>query len=150
MARPRKPKALLKLHGTEREDRHAERFDDSTMAVGLVKPSDLSDDASRLWDELVPHIEGNGTAKAADRPMVISACQWWARYMEASRRLDSPEYADANPVVLNQLLALAGSAWKNFNTAAGKLGLSPADRAKLAADPKPTVSDFDADISKHG
>ena len=149
MARPRKPKALLKLHGTERDDRHADRFDDAGMAVGLVKPADLGSDAAAMWDEIVPHIEGNGTAKAVDRPMVVSACQWWARYVEAQRRMDSAEYADANPVVLTQLLSLAGSAWKNFNAAAGKLGLSPVDRAKLAADPKTKVSEFDSDISKH-
>lgn len=150
MGRPRKPKATLKLHGTERDDRHSERFDDGDLASELVKPDDLAGDASLYWDEIVPLIQAANTGKSMDRAMVIGACQWWARYREAHTRLNDPKYANATPVVLNQLLALEGSAWKNFNLAAGKLGLSPVDRAKLHVTPHGKRSDFESDLTKHG
>lgn len=151
--RPRKPTAKLKLHGAYRDDRHGDRFDDSALSAEVVKPEGLDVHASALWDELVPTLVTNGIAKAVDVPELRGMCEWWSRYRTCMAALaDSPtDYTGLMDEIddVPRLQTMAANAWKAFSAVAAKFGLTPADRAKLASDPKPATSDFDKDITKH-
>lgn len=129
--RPRKPTATLKLLGRYREDKNGVRVDESAMSPLDTKPSCLSPLGVELWDSLVVQQSAAGVAKATDWAMAAGMCNWWAAYREADNIKD------------------ANIAWRNFVTAAAKFGLSPADRAKLAAPTSTGQSDFDKDMSKH-
>ena len=109
----------------------------------------MSVEASVFWDANVPQLFAAGYAKTCDTPALRGMCEWWGIYRQSLDRLASPEWADAAPVILNQLQGLASSAWKNFSNLAGRFGMTPADRAKLSADTKPIETDFETDISKH-
>lgn len=126
--RPRKPKSVLKLHGTLRKDRHGQRADDSALPPLGAKPDGLSPLASEFWDRIASSLPW---AKQTDWPMLVGVCEWWAEWRQA----DS--------------LNAKGIAWKHFSGAAAKCGLSPVDRERLSQEPKTSASDFDKDIAQH-
>lgn len=43
-----------------------------------IKPNNLSGEASKLWDELVPMLANAGVAKAVDGPALEMLCRVWA------------------------------------------------------------------------
>lgn len=129
--RPRKSAANLKLHGTYRKDRHATRPDDGAEPPLTVKPEWLTGEASAFWDRVIVPLAKSGRAVVADGEMAAGMCDWWREWR------DAPSIAAKN------------IAWKNFVSCASRFGLSPADRAKLAAPTSSGQSDFDRDMSKH-
>ena len=129
--RPRKSRANLKLHGTFRKDRHANRPDDSALPALAEKPAWLQPLASDFWDWQVAPLASAGVARDRDWAMAVGMCQWWAEW----RTADSAHAMNL--------------AWKNFAAAAAKFGLSPADRAKLETEPRVGKSDFEKAIGQH-
>lgn len=129
--RPRKSVAALKLHGTYRKDRHGDRPDDTVDGALCQKPSWLEGEASAFWDRVIVPLALTGRAVELDGDLASGMCGWWAEYRSAETLKDKD------------------LAWRNFVAAAAKFGLSPADRAKLAAPTSSGQSDFDKDMSKH-
>lgn len=118
MGRPRKPTKTLKVHGTFREDRHGGEEPKSVGALEL--PSGMSEQARWFWNQHIEQVKANG-AGAGDLAVLLSACQWWSKYHELMAG-DTTEYRD---------FIRMSMAWKNFDRAVSRLGLSPTDRAKL-------------------
>jgi P27 family predicted phage terminase small subunit len=147
MVRPRKPTAALKLHGTYRKKRHATRVDESSLPADVVKPSDMAPIASQFWDDEVPSLFTSGVAKSRDLPALRGMCEWWGKYREAMVKLETSVLTLHE---INTTQNLAGSAWKNFCNMASRFGMTPADRAKLAAEGKSQESDFDKDMAQLG
>jgi len=91
------------------------------------KPEGLAPAASELWDCIVAH-GGTLPLTALDAPALSAACQLWALYLQAV------EAAQADPC--DKVCRVAVTSYHAaFQAAAAKLGLSPADRARLRIEP---------------
>lgn len=122
-----KSAAELKIRGTFREDRHAEREAIPEAAGVPVKPASLKGEAGKHWDAVVPQLVANGTAKEIDTPALVALCKTWGRYVACDAKLDKkPE--DKN------LGVRAESYLRQWLALAAKLGLTPADRQRLRVD----------------
>ncbi len=138
MARPRKSSATLTLHGGYRADRHGEP---EPASVGeLIKPSDLDDAAEWFWDQHLEQFIANG-AGGGDLGTIIECCLSYSRMktIEAMWKKDPENY---------KKLCMIGMTVKVWITLASKLGLSPAERAKLRVAPKKERDDFEDFLNK--
>jgi phage terminase small subunit len=126
MARPRKTTETLKLHGQYRTDRHG--APEPAAVGGLNRPADLDSDAQWFWDQHIEQVQANG-AGGGDVATFISACEWWSMYCVMKRLITKEKDTDYRTFVKMSM------AWKNFNIAASRLGLSPTERAKLRSQP---------------
>ncbi len=116
-----KPKEAHILAGTFRADRH----DGEPVAEGVpVRPPDMKGEAKALWDSITPQLVANGTAKNLDTSALVACCELWGLYRAAYA------VASAAPADKDARIALTAyyAAWER---AATRLGLSPADRARL-------------------
>jgi P27 family predicted phage terminase small subunit len=141
--RPNKPISHLKLYGTYREDRHG-HVDDQVDATGEpVRPEWLGHEAKQLWDRVVPLLIASGIAAEIDESELAAMCDWWGRYRDATRALDTIAIQERG---YYSMQILAGAAWKNFSSIASRFGLTPSDRAKLRTgktdDAKDALADF--------
>jgi phage terminase small subunit len=120
-----------KRDGTWRKDRHG---NNEPGSIGtLTKPPTLDDpEANWFWDNHIEQVIANG-AGGGDLAMFISACNWWAVY----KRVEQKTKADDS----YRPFCMMSMAWKNFNTAASRLGLSPTERAKLRDLPRPSTEE---------
>jgi len=122
--RPPKTNAEHKLQGTYRADRHGDRLDE-VIAHGIpAKPPGLDPQGSILWDLIVDALPPAAQC-LVDSAMLTGACRWWSLWREYDRQLDAGE-GDGY-----RTLMMATMAWKNFDKAAAKFGMSPIDRARL-------------------
>lgn len=86
----------------------------------------MSDDESWFWDQHIDQLKVNG-AGSGDLAVLLSACKWWGQFRQLETVVaKSWEY---------RMFCAMSMAWKNFNTAASRLGLSPTERAKLRVQP---------------
>lgn len=123
--RPPKTTDRLKLHGGYRADRHGER--NEPVATGEpIKPEfgDEWKEASAHWDDVVPGLIANGTAKAQDAPSLRVMCELW----QFLRRSMSAAVAEPTDKELRCAVTSYKQAWE---TLAAKCGLTPSDRARL-------------------
>jgi phage terminase small subunit len=134
MVMPRKTAAELKLHGTYRDDRHGERNEPEMPGIP-EKPDNLAEHASWFWDRTVPGLVANGVVKEADSAALLAACRLWHLFVVAMGE------AELDPLDKNAACRAAQyhSAW---DRAASKLGLTPVDRRRVAAE-KPQRNDDD-------
>lgn len=143
--RPPKPTAELKLWGGFRSARHAGRVDELIGGTEPVKP-ELDDVASSVWDLVVTCLPADAKS-SMDSPALAGMCQWYSRYVSLMQRLqdaagEKDEY---------RLIVMCSQAWKQFEGAAGRFGLTPVDRAKLKVPPKDEgVAEFDKYLEQHG
>ena len=136
--RPKKPVALKILQGTFRADRDG---DPSHAVIGdgtPEMPKDLTGEAKKLWEQIVPGLVALGIAKAADTLALSQACRMYAEYRRAWKEVVKI------PVILpawSQTIYGANSLWTRIDSILSRFGMTPADRAKLRIEPgkKPTV-----------
>lgn len=135
MGRPPKPAAVHKALGSYREGRHG---GDEPVAIGVLDKPAMNDKAAWCWDQIAEQLKANGAA-AADVPLVVRLCNWWATAETCQERIDSGawEYRD---------LCMLSMASKHIEKLAAMLGLSPSDRARLRVKKPestgPKLSDF--------
>jgi len=122
--------------GTYQHCRHAGR------SFGLegapVKPNDLDEYGEYLWSTTIDELISAGVVKQVDTLMLIEMCRW---YSDFRRWHDSKELAPWRS------LPLSRAAWKEFNSIASRMGLTPVDREKIRRTPPDEVSD---PLSKFG
>lgn len=124
---PPKPAEELKLRGTFRADRHADR-DKVPKAEGTPKkPRHLKGEAAAHWRDVVPLLAGNGTAKQADTAALVALCETWALYRTCM------ELAEGDPALaVDKDWRIARNAYlAQWAALAAKCGLTPADRMRL-------------------
>jgi hypothetical protein len=109
------PSSVLEARGSFKKDPKRKRVDPVVTGDLGEAPAYFHEDERAIWDELKGIIPV-GLAKSADRWMVEIAARYMAKFRDTG--LKSTELA--------QLLS-----------ALGKLGMSPADRAKCAMPPTP-------------
>ena len=132
MGNPRKPVVSLKLAGTYRADRHGDRGG-QWSSDPPEQPPDLDGVALEMWQQLVSSVPA-GVLTSSDSFMLVGACRWYSLWLRFDRQIRDG-VGDPYKVTI-----LACAAWKAFMNAAGRLGLSPVDRAKLTI-PEPNTPD---------
>lgn len=120
MGRPAKPDAVLKLHGTYREDRHAKRGV-KTGGEPLRKP-ELDEVADAHW-ELITRTRGQWLA-SSDTDTLKRLCELWSM----ARRLFDAWKQDVSDKELRVSALATHAEWAKL---AAKFGLTPSDRARL-------------------
>lgn len=117
--RPRKPLTKLELSGTYREDRHGGRRD-LTLPNEIPEPAEyFSEDMKNEWKILVRDSAYSKVLAMVDRGMVELYCVLRGEFLKHARA--GTEMPAARLTVLANVAA--------------KLGLSPADRAKVNMPP---------------
>ena len=129
----RKSVADHKSNGTFRGDRHARRSDQRVATGKPEKPSWMDDDreASAAWEMIVRNVHPAVLA-AVDALTIAGAARWYALWRRFDRQLADGAANDYKLVVESAM------AWKNFERAAAKLGITPADRARIQIPPDAT------------
>jgi len=116
--RPPKPTALLKLHGTMRPGRHADRAREPKPASILPEPPEwLLPEARAEWDRVIRGYAATGVLTSLDGGMLATYCQMWGRFVEAERAVSYKPLPAAFAAVMSGI--------------ANKLGLDPSGRARL-------------------
>ena len=113
MGSPRKPTALKKLQGTDKQ--HPERLNENEpIPVRGIGPhhSTLTEYEASIWDEVVG-ISYSGVLGEADRIALEMMCR-----LIAEMRLNFEEMTAAKITQLSQLL--------------GRFGMTPSDRTKIS------------------
>ena len=125
--RPRTPVERLKLQGTFRKDRHADRAG-SVQATGEPeRPDELSDDAAWLWDFVVPELVTLNLAQRIDTPALIAMCERWGEYKSEANT--KPE---------------RNAAFGNWLKIATRFGLTKIDREAIKAEAPEPVQELGA------
>lgn len=144
--RPPKTAAQHKLEGTRR-DVDGDRLD---VAFGVGEPSKpaevaIDDEASSLWDVAVASLPAGAKSKV-DFAMLAGVCRWYSAWRRFDRMLESGEDSQGQPVDSYKTLIQSATAWKQFESAASKFGLSPAARASIkfsgAKEPKGKLAKY--------
>ena len=120
------PKSIetLKLHGTFKKHRHANRPGRTTT---LGKPSAWLDDVAKAWwHQHAAQLETNGVG-AGDVSIVESAAKWYSIWRAT---LAAIENGDGEYRTWCKL----AMCWKAFAAAASKLGIGPTERSRIRGD----------------
>lgn len=130
MGRHRKPVEQRILEGSYKPSRHGPVPADFGIARPPDKPADLTEAAGEFWDRVVNLLAG--VVRDRDGEQLAELCRWWARIQKLGAALDK-----ARPGSLNcgRLMNQASTASATFDRIAKRFGLTPADRAAIAAAP---------------
>src|SRR5438105_2640109 len=122
--RPRKPAERHILHGSFRDDRHGDRADVPQLEGVPQKPRDLDAQGNWLWDLIIGAYAGKAVLAKLDTAHLRVTCEMWSLYRKAITA------AKRKPT--NKAARTAVVQYKSeFERAAAKLGLNPADRERL-------------------
>ena len=135
MARPRKTSEMLKLAGTYRADRHADREHEPQPDGHPKIPDWLDETAVAFWQRVVPELVAMRVAHAVDTDALAGMSRWYSAWRQADEKLQTGD-GDSYKRSIE-----ATTAWKNFTALAAKFGLTPADRANLSVPPPPLPVD---------
>jgi P27 family predicted phage terminase small subunit len=100
------------------------------------------------WDRLEPVLKSMGIITSADRVAIAAYCQAYSLYVAATRDLNLNGFSAEGrqgSVVKNPALQAQIAAQDQMAKWGAKLGLSPADRARLAVTPAEEAGQ-DADV----
>jgi phage terminase small subunit len=90
----------------------------------------MKGDARKFWERVVPQLVKMGVAKAADRESLVVLANLWACWVQSAAMA---EIDATDPKVRAAMLGYSAE-WSRL---AARFGLTPADRAKIQASPKP-------------
>lgn len=130
MARPRKPIATLEAQGTARKCRHSKRADEPSSGTRVTCPSHLRGVSAKFWKAIVPKLEAMGILDGIDQSQLEGLSIAWANW-----RNEQKQYTEGVGHIYKVTCA-----WNSFDKIAGKFGMNPVDRTKLA-----TAAEEDAD-----
>ncbi len=113
-----------KMRGSYRRDRHG-HLDGPPIASGTpAKPDWLDADAGWAWDVIAGSINPAVLA-SLDVLMMAGCCRWWSTWRRLDRQLQA---GSGDPY---KATVMAASAWKQFDSAARRMGLDPTSRARM-------------------
>lgn len=97
------------------------------------KPDNLSDDASRMWDMVVPELDRTELLKPIDGPALEMVCETYARWCEAVRwrRERSILATNSQGVVIAPWAKVEAEASKEFRSWCAEFGLTPSAENKV-------------------
>ena len=125
MANPKKPTALKKLQGTDKQNKHRHNQSQPEVVRGIGKPaSHLNNQQQKIWDEIVGNMYA-GVLGEADR----IALETLTRLVH-EMRTDFTEMTAAKLTQMSNLLS--------------RFGMTPSDRTKIVIPKQEKGSDWDA------
>ena len=137
------PSEIKKLRGTFRPHRDGPENHsmDDLSSENVERPTDLTGEAAKLWDQLIPSMQLIKVVRDVDIPFAAGMCRWFALWRELDQKLQSLHLRDGSFETVDEEIEYerytasvqrrASNAWRNFAQAAAKLGFTPADRARL-------------------
>lgn len=134
MARPPKPIEQHLQEGTYRKDRHegALVVTQSTGIAHLGAPVHLTEFQREVWTELARLLEN--IVRESDMPMVEGAAVVYGSYRDAQKILNEEGLTvtdDRGNLRSHPMIQVRDRSLKMFMDFSARLGLSPADRARL-------------------
>lgn len=133
--RPPKPIEQHLQEGTYRKDRHAGALVVTTPGTGIAHlgaPAHLTPFQREVWAELAGMLEN--IVRESDAPMVELAAVAYASYRDLQALVDGEGYTvvdDHGNVKANPTVQMRDRSMKMYMDLSARLGLSPADRARL-------------------
>ena len=115
----------------------------------VLAPEWLNDEAKTEWTRVAPTLTKKGILTANDRAALASYCQAWARLAEAEALIERYGQLLSEPILNKHGEVVGRRAKKNPAVTSAKdyyalmlragalLGLSPADRQRIAPNAKP-------------
>jgi len=138
MARPSKSKELKAIQGTLRPDR--DRVPEKRVLDQKELPDpqlDLNPQAQELFKALCIHLNDAGVLWQVDAMMLSMYCKNWALLQAVSNEIegidDLVQEFDSGVFQISPALTVFEKLSKTVISMGSKLGLSPADREKLAS-----------------
>lgn len=138
MARPLKSKELKAIQGTLRPDR--DRVPQKRVLQSKELPSpqlELQERGKELFRALCIHLNDAGVLWQVDAMLLSMYCKNWELLQEASDSIsridDLVQEFDNGVIQVSPALTVFEKLSKTVMSIGGKLGLSPADREKLAS-----------------
>lgn len=138
MARPPKSKELKMMQGTLRADRDRIPQKRTLDTKELPDPQlELKEKGRNLFDALCLHLNDAGVLWQVDAMMLSMYCKNWELLEQASDSIhnldDLVQEFDNGVIQISPALTVFEKLSKTVITLGAKLGLSPADREKLAS-----------------
>lgn len=97
------------------------------------KPRQLSKEASKLWDKLIPQLEALALATAIDETMLVGLVNWWARYNQAESNLAG--VTDLSTTQGARALNAVKVCWSEYRRLAELFGITPVARSSIHVEP---------------
>ncbi|MFE1095896.1 phage terminase small subunit P27 family [Streptomyces smyrnaeus] len=145
--RPRKPAAIKELEGNPGK---REIQNEPTPPNGIPNPPEwLEGMALDEWHRLMPILEKMGVVTVADRDAVSAYCVSYETFVKATKELSSSGIVVESyrgGIAKNPALQVQRDALEQMNKWGAKLGLTPADRARLAVAPTDDAGGPDAAV----
>lgn len=123
------PTSILKMRGTFRQPRHGERADVAPPPGQPIKPSDLGEVESALWNQVVPDLVRRKLVGTQDTAELTCLCELWGLYRKAIAA------AKVDPIDKEIRCAVTGY-FSAFDRLCAKFGLTSADLASLKVAPE--------------
>lgn len=137
---PKTPTAIKDVRGTRRADREP-RNEPKPPAGAPECPRYLGPVARAAWKHWQPILSEMGVLTVADRSILELTCQAYAQYRQGSKIIetDGPvvtfETEKGKGVRANPAVSFTADAWRRTIVGLRELGLTPAARARVEADP---------------
>lgn len=144
--RPPKPTALKLIQGTARPDRINKR-EPKPKAGAPACPRHLDQVAKAKWRELAPQLVTLGVLTKVDGDALAAYCEAYSRWVAATLELEAfgalTYVGDKGMIRKHPAVGIASEALGNMALYGGKLGLSPADRARVHGSQEEEAEDDD-------
>lgn len=110
------------------------------------KPAELSDEASREWDRIVPGLERLDLLKPQDYAALVTHCETWATYVASKAIVRADGILLTNPDngrrYKNPALSAMEAAAAQLRASCREFGLTPSSEQNLG---RPVAEDDDAE-----
>jgi len=133
VARNRVPTNIKKLKGTDQPWRrnNEEPMPDNQK---VEKPADLSDGASKIWDQIHDDLYGIGLLTNIDVNSLVMYCEAYAQWKEAHSQVikNGPIYKDKKGVVkANPYIRIAQNSFDQVKSLMTQFGMTPSARSGI-------------------
>lgn len=95
----------------------------------LKMPSGLSDDAKKMWREIVPQLLEAESIKKIDAPNLEALCFWWGVFSQCRKQMDG--IIDYGSMDATRLSGNLTRAWDAYRRLCDEFGLTPLARIKV-------------------
>lgn len=133
--RPRKPQEHKDLQGTARNDRKLDNaFQPARPDEKPSPPDNMGKEEKKIFEMLIDELHESGVLRVTDYPMFIQLVRSIRMMDQAYKDMDKGAviYEDGK-MKKNPAVTAYSEAFRNFNTIAGQMGLSPSARQKVQA-----------------
>ncbi len=147
--RPPKPIEQHKLDGTYRKDRHSEHgIQNISKIVGIEPPEDLTEEARRVWLDIIPVLCAAELVTPIDMPALYEAFTVYGMAQELRKIAENkPKGAAAYVLSLGRMdkdpMFEYLRYMRRFDEILYKFGMTPVERARISTGKKERTNEDD-------